>query len=157
MSEQRHEDKELQKQEEKREEKAPQEKNWDEKYRRDPVNVVVWAAILIWAGLVLLAENLGLFGTLVRQGSDAPWSFLTTTGAWGIIFIGAGVILLAGAAYRLAVPAQRRPVRGAIILAVIFIAIGLGDLVKWDAVWPIVLVAVGLAIVVGAITRRGKG
>ena len=156
MSEQRHEEKELQKQEEKREEKAPQEKNWDEKYRRDPVNVVVWAAILIWAGLVLLAENLGLFGMLAREGSDAPWSFLTTTGAGGIIiFIGAGVILLAGVAYRLA--ARRRPVRGAIILAVIFIAIGLGDLVKWDVVWPIVLVAVGLAIVAGALTRRGKG
>ena len=41
----------------------------------------MWAAILIWAGLVLLASNLGL---LVRFES---------LDAWGLIFIGAGLIV----------------------------------------------------------------
>jgi len=48
--------------EEKEEEK--EEKSWDEKYRRDPLSAIVWAVILIWVGVVLLADNLGFLVTL---------------------------------------------------------------------------------------------
>jgi hypothetical protein len=156
MSDQRHEEKELQKRDEKREEKAPEEKNWDEKYRRDPVGMIVWAAILIWAGLVLLAGNLGLLDVLVRRPSDQAWGVLAAAGAWGIVFIGAGIIVLLGIAYRLAVPAQRRPITGAVILAIVLIAIGLGNLTDWNIVWPLIVVAIGLSIVIGAFTRRRR-
>ena len=44
---------------EKQEEKSADEKNYDEKYRRDPLGSIVWALILIWVGLVLLAQNMG--------------------------------------------------------------------------------------------------
>ncbi len=54
------EEKELEKREEKSpEEKDHGEKNYEEKYRRDPLGSIVWAAILIWCGLVFLANNLG--------------------------------------------------------------------------------------------------
>ena len=53
---------------EKREEKSSQEKSWEEKYRRDPVSSVVWAGVLVWAGLVLLASNLGFFGGFLGEG-----------------------------------------------------------------------------------------
>ena len=64
MTEQRDEkfdEKELEKREEK---SSEDEKSWEEKWQRDPVNTAVWALIFIWAGLVLLAENLGLLDAI---------------------------------------------------------------------------------------------
>ena len=75
--------------EEKEEEKA--EKSWDEKWRRDPLSALVWATILIWAGLVFLANNLGLLARYERVD------------AWGFVFIGAGVIILLEVMLRLLV------------------------------------------------------
>ena len=47
---------------EKEEEKAEkehekEEKTWDEKWRRDPLSGIVWATILIWAGVVFCASS----------------------------------------------------------------------------------------------------
>jgi hypothetical protein len=57
-----------------------EEKNWEEKWRRDPLGGMAWAGILIWAGLVLLADNLKLFARFERLE------------AWAIILIGAGLM-----------------------------------------------------------------
>jgi hypothetical protein len=133
------------KEEEKREEKEEKEgeKSWDEKWRRDPLSALVWAAILIWAGLVLLADNLGV---LVR---------FEQLNAWGLIFLGAGLIVLLEVAVRWLLPDYRRPVIGSLILAVVLIAVGLGDLVTWDIIWPLALILLGVLIVVrGFFWRR---
>ncbi len=130
---------ETEEKQEKRGEK--EEKSFEEKWRRDPVSGIVWAAILIWAGLVLLAENLGV---LLR---------LEPLTAWGIIFIGAGVILLLEAAFRVLVPAYRRRVTGTVILGVVFLAIGLGDVVSLNVVWPLILIVLGGAILLRAVFR----
>jgi hypothetical protein len=66
--------------EEKEEEKH--EKSWDEKWRRDPLSAAVWAVIIIWAGLVLLASNIGIF------------DWIPFVDAWPIFFLGAGGILV---------------------------------------------------------------
>ena len=87
---------------------------WDEKWRRDPLSAAVWALILVWAGLVLLADNLGVFARL-------EWF-----SAWGFIFTGAGLIVMLEAVVRLLVPAYRRPVGGTLIWGAILIGIGLG-------------------------------
>lgn len=108
-----------------------QNEGWDEKWRNDPVNAAVWALMLIWAGLVWLAENLNLFRI---EGFET----------WSIILIGAGIIVLLGAAVRLAVPAYRRPVVGSIIFGVILLAIGLGDEFGWEIILPLVLIAIGI-------------
>ncbi len=126
--------------EEKHDEK--EEKQWDEKWRRDPVSAVVWAAILIWAGWVLLAANLGFLLRFERIDE------------WAIIFIGAGLIVLAEAAFRLLVPAYRRGVTGNIILGLILLAIGLGNLVSWEIVGPLILIVIGGSILVRALYRR---
>ena len=132
------------KEEEKQTEKEEkEEKNWDEKWRRDPLSALVWASILIWAGLVLLASNLGLLVSFERID------------AWGFVFIGAGVILLIEVVVRLLVPDFRRSVLGTFIIAIILLAIGLGNLVNWGLVWALVLIVIGLAIVVrGFFWRR---
>jgi hypothetical protein len=106
--------------------------SWDEKWRTDPVNAAVLAIILIWAGLVWLGDNLDLF--VIYEGLET----------WAIIFLGAGVIVLLGVLVRLLVPAYRRPVLGSIILGVILIAIGLGDLISWTIIGPLILIAIGV-------------
>ena len=106
--------------------------SWDEKWRNDPVNAAVLALILIWAGLVWLADNLNFFVT--------P----ETLGTWSVIFIGAGLIVFLGVLVRLLVPAYRRPVVGSIIFGVILIAIGLGDLISWMVIGPLILIAIGV-------------
>jgi hypothetical protein len=123
------------KEEEKRSDKEEkEEKNWEEKWRRDPLSALVWAAILIWAGLVLLASNLDILTRYERLD------------AWGIVFIGAGVILIGEVVVRFLIAEYRRPVLGTFILAVVLLAIGLGNLVNWSMVWALVLIVIGLSI-----------
>jgi len=117
---------------EEKDEKGRKE-SWDEKWRRDPLNAAMWALVLIWAGLVLIAANLNLFGI--------GWE------AWPVIFIGAGVIVLLGVVIRLLVPAYRRPVTGSIIFGFILVGIGLGELTRWDVVGALVLIAIGVSII----------
>ncbi|OIO88460.1 MAG: hypothetical protein AUK03_16190 [Anaerolineae bacterium CG2_30_64_16] len=132
-------DEKLEKQEEKEEK---EEKSWDEKWRRDPLSAVVWALILIWAGLVLLADTTGLL---------ARFELIDT---WGVIFLGAGVLLLLEAAARFLLPEYRRPIMGTVIFGLILIAIGLGDLVSWGIIWAIALIAIGAILLVGGVFRR---
>ena len=112
------------------------DESWDEKWRRDPLNAAGWAFILIWAGLVLIAENVGMLDNMGIRGE-----------AWSIAFLGAGVIVLLGVLVRLLVPAYRRPVTGSIIFGFILLGIGLGELTRWDVVGALVLIAIGVSII----------
>ncbi len=136
---------------EKRDEKSPPEKTWDEKGRSDPLGTITWAVILVWAGIVLLAANLNMLGQIGRGIPGLP---TVQVGAWSVIFAGAGVILLIEVVIRLLLPAYRRPVGGNIFLALIFIGIGLGDIWGWNIVWPLILIGFGLIILLRGTWRR---
>lgn len=141
----------------KREEKSPEEKNWEEKWQRDPVNAVVWAAIFIWAGLVLLAGNLGYLNWMRQLTSpESGVEFVGDTGAWSLIFIGAGVIVFLGVVARLMIPEYRRPLTGSLFFAVILVGIGLGNLFGWGVIWPLILIALGLSIVLRGLMRSSR-
>ncbi len=138
-----HRNEKVEKQEEKQEkDEKEDEKTWDEKWRRDPLSAVVWAAILIWAGLVLLGANMGLLARFERLDS------------WAVIFIGAGLIVLLEVVVRLLVPAYRRAVRGTFIFGVVLLAVGLGGIIGWGVVWPLVLIVIGVAVLFGAFGWR---
>lgn len=147
-------EKDLQKQEEKTEEKSV-----EEKWRRDPLGSAVWALILIWAGFVLLAGNIGwlnfinnLLAQLQFQLAESPIAIPTLQlSSWSLIFLGAGVLLLAEVLIRLLLPSYRRPVLGTAILAIVFLAIGIGS---WGLIWPLVLILIGLALLLGGLFRR---
>ena len=126
--------KEDEKAEKEREKHEKENMTWEEKWRRDPLSAASWALVLIWAGLVLLADNLGLF-------AGVDW-FDT----FGLILTGAGLIVLLEIALRLLIPAYRRPVGGSLVWAAILLGLGLGNLFGASIAWPLILIAVGVAL-----------
>ena len=127
----------------------------EEKHNRDPLSSIAWALILIWAGIVFLAENLGWFDQI--QFQQVPFENFTLVGVstWSMIFLGAGVIVFFEALIRTFVPAYRSSTGGNFFLAAIFLGIGLGGIFGWSVVWPFILIAMGLSALASAlITRR---
>jgi hypothetical protein len=135
MSEPQHEEKF----DEKRSEKD--EKSIEEKWREDPFGATVWALILIWAGVALLLDSAG-----VLDGA--------TINGWQLAFTGAGVILLLEAVVRLIVPAYRQPVIGTVILGVVFLSIGLGELINFGIIVAVAVILVGLSLLLRGLGRR---
>lgn len=129
------------------------EKNWEEKWRRDPLSLVLWAAVFIWAGIVLLADNFGLLSGLTPAVSLGS-AFTGPISAWALILLGAGVIVLLGVVARLVYPELRRPVGGTIVLGIILVALGLSGFISWGVLWPVILIAIGLAIVLTRVFAR---
>ncbi len=116
-----------------------------EKWRRDPLGGVVWAGILIWAGLVFLAENLGFLDGLRFQESYI--------GAWPVICIGASLIVFLEVLVRLVMPAYRRSIGGTLFWAVVLLGIGLGSIMGWQVVGPLILIAFGLSVLLRGFFR----
>jgi hypothetical protein len=148
MTNDQYDEKELRKQEE----KSSEEKSFEEKREADPVGAMVWAATLIWAGVVLLLVNFNLLGdfTLWSPGwwpDEAP----VTGDAWSLFFLGAAVLVLIGVAARLLIPSYRRPVMGSVIWALILVGLAIGN---WGLIWPIILIGIGLSLLLGGFLRR---
>lgn len=130
----------------------------DEKVEeRDLLSTVVWAAILIWAGFAFLAANQGwlkAFGIEDQGVFFYDFFQFLQFNTWNVIALGAGVILVVEAIVRLLVPNFRRHVGGTLIVAAVFIGIGLGPFFSWQLVWPLVLIAIGLSVLIGGFRRR---
>jgi len=140
---------------EKREEKSQEEKNWDEKWRRDPISAIIWAILLIYAGVILLAYNLGYLETwLTNLAAATNLAFLADLEVWSVILLGAGIILLVEVLIRLFIPEYRRGVGGTVIMAFILIGVSLGNQIGWTLVLPLILIGVGLAILLRGLFGR---
>lgn len=133
------------KEEKQEKEEEKEEKNWEEKWRRDPLSAAAWALILIWLGLVLLAGSLEMFERLPIEN------------VWPLFFLGAGAILILEVIIRLVIPEYRQPVRGNLVLAVVFFAIGLGGLTNnWNVVWAVAVIALGAFLLLSGLLRSRK-
>ncbi len=95
-----------------------------------------------------------MLNAITKPIPGLPGAISRIGGAWSIVLIGAGVILLIEVLIRLLLPVYRRPVIGTIIFAIILIALGLGDLISWNIVWPIILIALGLSILYRGLFRQ---
>ncbi len=138
----RREEKSEEKKREKDEKEDEKRKGWDEKWRRDRVNAVGWAAILIWGALVILAETTGY-----KDHLDW-WE------GWAVFFAGAGAILLLTSFYRVLVPEHRRSVAGNVIFGLVLLGVGLGSLISWDYIWVIILIVIALMILLRAFVPK---
>lgn len=137
------------KEREKREEKNP-----EEKWRRDPLGTLVFALILIWAGIVLLLENTGALGDwITKLVQSTGWDFLKDSQSWQFIALGAGIIIVVEIILRLVIPAYRKSIVGSVIWAVILISVGLGGW-NWTFMWPVILIVLGLSIVLRGVFNK---
>jgi hypothetical protein len=145
MPEPRRNEKEEEKRGEKDEEKG-RGQGWDEKWERDRLRMISIAAIFIWGGLVAFAGTLNLF--------NYNWE----GHGWAIFLLGTGVILLGKVIIRALIPEYRRAIGGSLIIGFILLAVGISDLTgwSWDYIWPIILVAIGLSILLRGVLRRRK-
>jgi hypothetical protein len=130
-----------------------EEKSVEEKWQRDPLGSLIWALILIWAGVVWLAWN---FGVLERYAFLK--SFLITGDVeppiWRLVLLGAGILIVIEILIRLIVPTYRRSIIGSVIIAAIFLGIGLGEMVHWTIIWPVVIILVGLILILQGVFRK---
>ncbi|MBN1248179.1 MAG: hypothetical protein JXC32_11015 [Anaerolineae bacterium] len=111
--------------------------------RRINLDGIVWAAILIWAGLVLLADSFGYLSALGIRGFDLSWDMPFRPAVWTLVFLGGAILIGLDIVIRLAVPKYRRNVLGYVILAIVSLSLGLGRLAL---MWPLILVALGVAL-----------
>jgi hypothetical protein len=139
---------------EEKDEKEEKKHEKEEKGRSDPLSAAVWGAIFVWAGLVLLAANMNLLPGARFEDARFPWMFLARMETWSLIFVGAGVIVLAEVVIRLLVPAYRRAVTGTLIFAIILLGIGLGGTIGWSAIGPLIIIVIGVSILVRGFGRR---
>jgi hypothetical protein len=135
-----------------------EEKSAEEKWQRDPLGALVWAFILIWAGVVLLASNLGAFDLITEfterlpfDLANMPWEggFFTVE-AWTVFWLGASAILLIEVVIRVLLPQYRRSVTGTLILAIVFLGLAVG---RWECTGPLILIAIGVGIVLRNVRR----
>lgn len=124
----------------------------------DLISTVAWAFILIWAGLVFLASNMGWFSQL-GWTVNTDWAFrsfqeLRNFGVWNLVALGAGAIILLEALIRLMLPDFRHNVGGKFIFAAVLIAVGMGGWFNWSMLWPIILIAIGINVLISGLGRK---
>ena len=138
-----------------------EEKSAEEKWQRDPLGALVWASILIWAGVVLLSSNLGAFDLITEFVErlpfdlfNAPWeSGFLPVEAWSVFWLGAAAILLLEVVIRVLVPHYRRSVTGTLILAIVFLGMAIG---RWECIGPLILIAIGVGIILRNFGRNNR-
>ena len=132
----------------KTEKRTNREDWWHNCWQSDRLDGVGWAAIFIWAALVVVADST---------------SFHSNFGWWdggGVFFTGAGVVVLAETVLRLLMPDHRARWAWTLIVGSVLLAIGLGTWESLEWVWALVLAVVGVAILRDALFRRreaGRG
>jgi hypothetical protein len=146
-------EKEVQKRDEKHDEKG-EEKHIDEKYHRDPLGTTIRALILVWLGVVLLLDNLGVLDHWQEQGLSL-FGYSFQPNFWAVFFFGTGVLVVMEVILRLVLPVYRRPVGGSIVVAAVCFGVSIGfGFDQWAVIGPLVLVAVGLSILLGPASRK---
>ena len=117
--------------------------------RSEIMDSITWALILIWAGVVMLADNLGYLELYLKRLSlrlaDVPWHLPVSDEVWTVFFIGLGIILLFGVIIRLLVPNFRHDLLGNAILSIVAFSVAFG---RADIIWPMILIALGVSIIV---------
>jgi hypothetical protein len=134
------------------------EKHEEKAEEHDLLSSIAWAAVLIWAGLVFLGHNLGWWEglgmnvrhSLVFRGLGELLAFNT----FHMIALGAGFIVVLEVLIRLLVPAFKSRVGGKLVLAAFLIGWGLSPFLNWYIIWPLMLIALGISVMLGGLLRR---
>lgn len=117
---------------------APEPKH--DVWESDRIDAFFWAVGLVWAAVVLVTSS-----TTWPERYDW-WD------GWGVFFIGAGIITVAQALFRLTVPEYRWKFGWSMMWGVVFVSFGLS--VFYGPAWlALALVAFAVATLAGALRR----
>ena len=114
-----------------------------EQEERRQIETIYWAGVLIWAGLVFVADNQGW---LPKVGEAGPWSW---------IFFGAGLYGTLGNFFRLAAANWSAPTTWDWIWSGFWLILGLVGVTGVDVFWPLALILVGVVVLANMLFRRG--
>jgi hypothetical protein len=114
----------------------------NEQEQRKQIESLWWAGVLIWAGLIFAADSLGI---LPQVGEASAWSW---------VFFGAGLGGMLGNLYRVSSLNLPSPAAWDYIATGFLLLVGLGVMTAVDIFWPLVLVIIGAAILVGTLRQR---
>lgn len=97
----------------------------------DRLSQLTWGGTVLWAGIVFL------------MGLSDPWSW---------IFSGAGALILIEVAARMVIPDYRARPGARLVLGVVFLMIGLGIGFSFGSLWPLILIAIGVSLLISRLT-----
>jgi drug/metabolite transporter (DMT)-like permease len=109
----------------------------------DKLSSIVWAALFIWGGVILLASNVGWLASLGAETTDSHWV---------IFFLGAGSIVVLEVLIRLLTPSIHNPELISYLFIILAFGIASGTL---GYIWPLFLIAIGASILWGIRSRGG--
>ena len=114
----------------------------EEKWRRDPISGVVSALIVLVLGVLL---------TLAARDviSWDDW--------WKYYLIGIGVVFLIEVLIRRLKTAYRRPMFGRFVAGLVLICLGVAFVGGFGSWWPLIIVAIAVAILVRLLLFRKTG
>jgi hypothetical protein len=81
------------------------------------------------------------------------WEILSFN-TWNMIALGAGVIIILESIARLILPDFSAHVGGRLVFAAVLIGWGLSPFFGWYQIWPLILIATGVSVMVGGIVKR---
>ena len=113
-----------------------------EKAKRKRLETFWWATAIVWAGLVFLADYLGVLPEYREVN------------AWSWIFLGAGIFGLLGALIRAASADLPKPTSWDYFWSALFLIIGAGGFFGGGIAFPIAIIVICVAILANALFRR---
>jgi hypothetical protein len=100
----------------------------------------------LFPGLVLILLGVTFFLSMQHWFSWGEW--------WQYFLVGLGVIFIIDAIVQYAYSEYPHPGFGRFITGIILIIVGVAFIFGFEKWWPLILIAVGLGIVAGAVFRR---
>jgi cobalamin synthase len=121
----------------------PDNRDWREQHRErrleDPLRGLFWGLLLVMLGLLFLANQQNWI-------ADDTW--------WQYLLIGLGVVFLIDGLAHYWNPTYRGYGYSRFIPGIILLFVGLAFIFSFDQWWPIILIAVGVALLLSFFFRR---
>jgi serine/threonine protein kinase len=134
-------DREKQREEEEKNQEKEREKGWNPNIEKnefsldfgpsDRLSQLVWGSMILWAGVLFTLDSV------------QSWSWLNP---WAWIAGGAGAMLLAETAARQVIPEYRARPGLRLVMGIGLLALGLGIGFNMGNLWPLILIAIGAAM-----------